>query len=60
MTLFGLGYRFGMAALSGVIGWPLSQVGRHRGMARALSFAVGAVSIAIGLGWGYPLVARIF
>ena len=60
MALFGLGSTFGMAALSGVIGWPLSQAARRRGLARAVSFAVGGVSIAIGLGWGYPLVTRLF
>lgn len=59
MTVFGLGSTIGMAALSGVIGWPLARAGRHRGFARMISFAVGGVSIAIGLGWGYPLLARI-
>lgn len=60
MTLFGLGSTLGMAALSGVLGWPLARVGKHNGFARALSFTVGCVSIGIGLVWGYPLVGRVF
>jgi hypothetical protein len=60
MIVFGIGSTIGMAALSGMIGVPLARVGRHRGVARAISFAVGCVSIAIGLGWGYPLITRIF
>lgn len=60
MMVFGIGSTIGMAALSGVVGVPLARLGRHRGLARAVSFAVGCVSIVIGLGWGYPLLARLF
>jgi hypothetical protein len=59
MALFGLGSTIGMAALSGVLGWPLARVGRHRALARAVSLIVGCVSTLLGLAWGYPLVARL-
>jgi hypothetical protein len=49
MIVFGLGSTLGMAALSGLLGWPLAHAGRHRGLARALSLAVGCVSTGLGL-----------
>lgn len=60
MAVFGLGSTLGMAALSGLLGWPLARVGRHRGLARAISLLVGCVSTVLGIGWGYPLLARLF
>jgi High-affinity nickel-transport protein len=60
MVLFGLGSTVGMAALSGLLGWPLARVGRHRGLARAVSLVVGCVSTVLGLMWGYPLLNRLF
>jgi len=60
MALFGVGSTLGMAALSGVLGWPLARVGSHRAVARGISMAVGCVSTVLGLAWGYPLVARLF
>ena len=60
MALFGLGSTLGMAALSGLLGWPLARAGRNRGLARAISFAVGCVSTMLGLFWGYPLLGRLF
>ena len=60
MVLFGLGSTAGMAALSGLLGWPLARVGRHRVLARGVSLAVGCVSTALGLVWGYPLLEKIF
>jgi hypothetical protein len=60
MALFGLGSTLGMAALSGLLGWPLARAGRSRGLARALSLAVGCVSTVLGVFWGYPLLARLF
>jgi len=59
MLLFGLGSTIGMAALSGLLGWPLARAGARRGVARGISLAVGSASIALGLFWGYPLVARM-
>ena len=60
MVVFGLGSTLGMAALSGLLGWPLARAGQNRGIARALSLAVGFVSTALGLVWGYPLIGRLF
>ena len=59
MMLFGLGSTIGMAALSGLLGWPLARAGAHRGVARGISLAVGVTSIALGVFWGYPLIGKI-
>lgn len=60
MALFGLGSTLGMAALSGLLGWPLARLGAHSDVARTISMAVGLMSVALGLFWGYPLIGRIF
>src|SRR6476646_2412768 len=60
MALFGVGSTVGMAALSGVLGWPLGHLVTHRGLARGLSLTVGGVSTVLGFAWGYPLLGRLF
>lgn len=60
MVVFGLGSTLGMAALSGLLGWPLARAGQHRGLARALSLAVGCASTVLGVVWGYPIVEKLF
>jgi hypothetical protein len=45
-----------MVVLSGLIGWPIARLGAHHVCARTLSLAVGCVSTALGLFWGYPLI----
>ncbi len=60
LLLFGVGSTLGMAALSGVLGWPLAHAGTNRAFVRTLSLAVGCVSTALGVLWGYPLVGRLF
>jgi hypothetical protein len=60
MLVFGLGSTLGMAALSGLLGWPLARAGRHRGFARALSLVVGGVSTVLGFAWGLPILGRLF
>ena len=60
MGLFGLGSTVGMAALSGVLGWPLARLGANRSLARAVSLSVGVVSTVLGLFWGYPIINRIW
>src|SRR5688572_21363932 len=59
ISLFGLGSTLGMAVLSGLLGWPLARLGSHQAVGRAISLAVGCVSIVLGLSWGYPLLIRL-
>ena len=58
VLLFGIGSTLGMAALSGLLGWPLARLGAHHRVARTISATVGCVSIVIGIMWGLPLVWR--
>jgi hypothetical protein len=58
MMLFGLGSTAGMAALSGLLGWPLARLGAHEHVTRGISFVVGCASMVLGLAWGYPLIIR--
>ena len=60
LALFGVGSTLGMAALSGLLGWPIARVGTHGAVARSVSLAVGSISIMLGLFWGYPLIGRLF
>jgi hypothetical protein len=57
--LFGLGSTLSMAALSGVLGWPLARFGTHHAVGRGVSLLVGCLSTALGLVWGYPAVSRL-
>lgn len=59
MGVFGLGSTFGMAALSGLLGWPLARVGANRSVGRAVSLAVGCTSTILGVAWGYPLLGKL-
>jgi hypothetical protein len=59
ISLFGLGSTLGMAALSGALGWPIARLASYRAFARGTSLAVGAVSVALGIAWGYPFLARL-
>jgi hypothetical protein len=56
MALFGLGSTLGMAALSGLLGWPLARIGSHRALARGVSLAVGCVSTALGVYYGSKIL----
>jgi hypothetical protein len=58
VVLFGLGSTLSMAALSGVLGWPLARLGAHDRVARGVSLLAGALSVGIGIAWGFPLVTR--
>ena len=60
LALFGIGSTLGMAALSGLLGWPIARVGTHGIVARGVSLIVGCISIMLGLYWGYPLLGRLF
>jgi hypothetical protein len=59
VILFGLGSTLGMAALSGLLGWPLARLGHHHVVARSVSLLVGVTSTLLGLAWGYPIAARL-
>jgi High-affinity nickel-transport protein len=59
MALFGLGSTFGMAALSGLLGWPLARFGTHHLVARIVTLAVGCTSTLMGLAWGQAAFARL-
>jgi nitrile hydratase accessory protein len=56
LLLFGVGTTAGMVVLSGLIGWPMARLGSHHVSVRILSLAVGGVSTALGVFWGYPLI----
>jgi hypothetical protein len=60
MALFGLGSTIGMAALSGMLGWPLGRLAKHPALARGISLAVGCISTSLGVWWGFPLIDRLF
>src|SRR5262245_51420867 len=59
MMLFGLGSTLGMAAMSGLLGWPLARLSSNHATARAISLVVGCLTTALGVAWGYPLVGKI-
>jgi nitrile hydratase accessory protein len=59
LLLFGAGSTCGMAALSGLMGWPIARVGTHGAVARFVSVAVGSISIMLGVYWAYPLLDRL-
>jgi len=59
MALFGLGSTVGMAALSGLLGWPLARLGSNHIVGRSITLLVGFVSTMLGLVWGYPLIVKL-
>jgi hypothetical protein len=59
MGLFGLGSTVGMAALSGLLGWPLARFGAHHLVTRIVTLAVGCTSTVLGIAWGQAAFARL-
>jgi high-affinity nickel-transport protein len=59
LTLFGIGTTVGMVALSGLLGWQIARMGSDRAVIRPFLLAVGCVSTALGLLWGYPILNRL-
>lgn len=58
IAIYATGAAIGMAALAGVLGFPLARLARSQ---RAMAFAVGASAIAslvVGIAWAAPIVAR--
>ena len=60
LLLFGAGSIAGMAALSGLLGWPIARLGANHLVTRSFSLVVGCVSAALGLFWGYPILGNLF
>ena len=60
LLLFGVGSTLGMAALSGVLGWPLACAGSNRVLCGRFHWPSDAFRPPLGLLWGYPLVGRLF
>ena len=56
--LFGFGSVLGMALLSGLAGWPLARIGKSERAGRVVVAATGALSTALGIFWGWPIVAH--
>ena len=56
LLLFGVGSTAAMAALSGLLGWPLARLGANVWFTRTVSLVVGCTSTALGLVWGVPTV----
>ena len=56
LILFGMGSIVGMAALSGLLGWPIARLGTHNAFTRAAAVAVGCISTALGLFWGSSFI----
>jgi hypothetical protein len=59
VALFGVGSTLSMAALSGLLGWPLARLGAHHRVVRGVSLVVGCLSVALGVMWALPLVGRL-
>ena len=58
LAVYGAGAALGMALLAGVAGVPLARLVRSpRGMPLLLG-VTGVLCVGLGLGWGYPLLAR--
>ncbi len=47
VTLFGVGSTLSMAAMSGLLGWPLARLGAHHVLARGIGCVVGLGSAAL-------------
>jgi high-affinity nickel-transport protein len=59
MTIYAVGAAAGMAAIAGVLGWPLARLARS---ARAMPILVGVsacASLVVGVAWATPIVLRL-
>jgi hypothetical protein len=59
VALFGVGSTLSMAALSGLLGWPLARLGSHHHVVRGVTLTVGCLSVVLGVLWALPLLGRI-
>jgi high-affinity nickel-transport protein len=60
IALYGLGAASGMATIAGVVGLPLARVARSARVALAVSLGTGALSVAVGAAWAWPIARRWF
>jgi len=59
IAFFGFGSVLGMAALSGLVGAPLARFTTRSPVQVAALATTGALSFAVGIAWGWPLLSRI-
>lgn len=59
IAFFGLGSVLGMAAISGVVGIPLSRATTRLRVQAAALATTGVLSLVVGVAWGWPLLARV-
>jgi hypothetical protein len=59
IALFGLGSLLSMAAISGLVGWPLARLAQTANAARWTRGAAGLCSLIYGLFWGWPPLERV-
>jgi hypothetical protein len=59
IACFGLGSILGMAALAGLVGLPLSRLGRTARVQAWLCVGAGVSSVMLGVLWGWPLLRLV-
>ena len=59
IALFGLGSVVGMAALTGLAGWPLARLDARGGLPRWMLGATGGFSLLLGLTWGWSALRAV-
>jgi len=59
IAIYAAGAALGMAALAGIVGWPLAHFVRSRKAIAALVAASGVASFAVGIAWAAPIVIRM-
>jgi hypothetical protein len=59
MAAFAFGSILGMAAISGLAGFPLQRLSRKPKAQAALLGTVGALSLAVGVFWGALAIGRL-
>ncbi|MDB4941116.1 MAG: Nickel transporter UreH [Labilithrix sp.] len=56
--IYAVGAACGMAALAGLLGWPLARLARSPRLMPALVAASGCASLVVGVVWAAPIVLR--